>query len=420
MRRVVVTGLGFISSIGNSIGEVAASLREGRSGIEATDLFYDPSSPIHVAGTVKGFSFPSPDPEDWEYPSAYQLTRLQIRPMAPNNLYGFCAMEQAIADAGLKPEEVSNPRTGAMCASAGSQWLTFEILKVMEKEGVNRISPRAVPACMPGNLNANLTACFKLKGATLGFASACSSSAHAFGHAVDLIRLGRQDRVFVVGAEDLTRYIDFPFAAARALSPQKDPKLASRPFDANRDGFVATGGATVLVLEALETAEARSAAKIYAEAAGWGQSSDGYNVMAPEPNGEGLARAIEEALRESSLRPEEVDYINAHATSTPAGDEAELSAVKKVFPEGARPAISSTKSLTGHGLCLAGALEAGITCLALREGFMPVSANITQLDPAAEGVPVLVQPSDKQPRVAISNSSGFGGSNVCLALKAFA
>jgi 3-oxoacyl-[acyl-carrier-protein] synthase-1 len=420
MRRVVVTGLGFISSIGNSIGEVVASLREGRSGIEATDLFHDPSSPIHVAGTVKGFTFPSSDPEDWEYPSAYRLTRLQIRPMAPNCLFGFCAMEQAIADAGLKPDEVSHPKTGALCASAGSQWLTFETLKIMDKEGVGRISPRAVPACMAGSLNANLTACFKIKGASLGFASACSSSAHAFGHAVDLIRLGRQDRIFVVGAEDLTRYIDFPFAAARALSPQKDPRLASRPFDANRDGFVPTGGAAVLVLEALETAEARAGAKIYAEALGWGQASDGYNVMAPEPNGEGLARALEETLRECALRPEEVDYINAHATSTPAGDEAELRAVKKVFPEGARPSISSTKSLTGHGLFLAGALEAGIAALALHEGFMPVSANITQLDPEAEGVPVLVKPSDKRPRVALSNSSGFGGSNVCLSLKSFA
>jgi 3-oxoacyl-[acyl-carrier-protein] synthase-1 len=272
-------------------------------------------------------------------------------------------------------------------------------------------------ASIPGTLTINLAVTFKIRGACLGFASACASSAHALGYALDAIRLGRLDRVFVVGAEDLNIWNTVPFASVRALSQRTDPTSTPCAFDIKRDGFLPTGGATVLVLEKEESAQQRGAPR-YAEILGWAETSDGYNIMAPEPNGAGLARCMDLALKASGVTPEEVDYVNAHATSTPSGDIAELRAIKQVFPEGHRPAVSSTKSLTGHGLCLAGAMEAGFTCLALQEKFMPVSANITEPDPECEGVPVLIKAVPDIPRVALSNSSGFGGSNVSLVFRA--
>lgn len=418
MKRVVVTGLGFISSIGNNRAEVTQSLREARSGIEFVPELAAANDRVKLAGTVKGFDFPSPDSLDWTYPAHVQLNRAQLRTMVPHAVFATAAMQEAIADAGLAPEQVSDPLTGLYCPSAGSPWMTYLAMDSVIKRGPARTSAPMVITGMPNSLHLNLTARFAIKGATLAFNSACASSSHALGHACDMIRLGRQKRMFVVGAEDAQQiHTILPFASLRALSPQTDPALAPRPFDAGRDGFIITGGGVVLVLEEAESAAERGA-KVYAEVKGWGQSSDGYDVVAPDPSGSGLARAMTNALQESGLAPEAVDYINAHATATQAGDVAELSALKTVFTGEARPKVSSTKALTGHGLCLAGALEAGISCLALKEGFMPISAKIQQLDPACEGVSILTSPTDQAPRVAMSNSSGFGGSNVALIFSA--
>ncbi len=415
-KRVVITGLGFITSIGNSQAEVLDSLRHARSGIAIfPELPQEPGSP-RVAGTVKGFQFPSMAFDDWTWPAGYKIERTALRSMAPHVVYAFCAMQQAIAQAGLGPERVSDPRTGAMCASGGSMWMIYENLHKMVTQGVHKCFPLSLPAAIPGTLNSNLASVFRLKGAVVGFASACASSAHALGHGYDLISQDRQDVSFVVGAEDCNVFNILPFAGVRALSLVADPEKTPAPFDAKRDGFVGTGGAAVVVLESLESAQARGAA-ILAEVLGWGEAADGYNVMAPEPEGEGLARAMADALAHSGVAPGEVDYINAHATGTGAGDLSEIKAIRSVFGGGRVPYVSSTKALTGHGLCLAGAMEAAFTALALQEGFMPVSAKITQLDPACQGVPVLTKPVDAPPRVALSNSSGFGGANVSLVLR---
>ncbi len=413
LRRVVVSGLGFITSIGNDKPSVVRSLKDVRTGIRLFEEFDRPDCPVRLAGTVEGFHFPTTDVHGWEMPPEYELSREQRKSMAPHSVYAYCAMQQAIADAGLTPEQVSNPRTGAMCASAGSPWLMHTNLQIMQARGVMRCSPMGMASSIPGTLNINLATLFQIKGSTLGFASACSSSAHAVGHGFDLIQSQKQDIVFAVGAEDCNAFVGLPFAALRALSPQTDPSLAPRAFDRDRDGFVFTGGATVLVLEDFDHAMHRGA-PIIAEVLGWGDSSDGYHVMAPEPSGEGLSRCMQNALESADLTNDDVDYINAHATSTVVGDVAELRAIKRTFGPGRIPEISSTKSLTGHGLCLAGALESAISCLAIHEKFTPVSANITNLDPECEGVPVVAEPVDRAPKIVMSNSSGFGGSNVSI------
>jgi 3-oxoacyl-[acyl-carrier-protein] synthase I len=415
MRRVVVTGLGFITSIGNSRAEVLPSLREVRTGVELFPEFAGADCPVKLAGTIKGFAFPSTDFEDWVFPAEYKLTREQLRPMTPNALYAYCAMTQAIADAKLAPDLVSNGRTGMMSASGGSLWLAHANLQMMVTRGVSRCPPMGIVNSIPGSLYINLASLFQIKGATLGFSSACSSSAHAIGAGFDLIRQGRQDIVFAVGAEDCNKFSILPFASVRALSVQTDPSVSPCAFDLKRDGFVGTGGATVVVLEEHEHALARNA-EPYAELLGWGQSADGYNVLAPDPTGDGLSRAIAGALEDAQLAPSDVDYINAHAPSTPFGDASEIAAIKKVFANGHAPKVSSTKSLTGHGLSLAGAMETAFCCLALREKFTPVSAHITKLDPMCDGVPIVTKSIDEFPRIALNNSSGFGGTNVCLAL----
>lgn len=414
MKRVVVTGLGFISSIGNNRAAVTESLREGKSGIEFVPALAAVNDRVKLSGTVKGFDFPTSDPLDWTFPEHVKLSRAQLRTMVPNAVFSFAAMQEAIADAKLEPAQVSDPQTGLYCASAGSPWMTYLAMDSVITRGPARTSAPVVIAGMPNSLHLNLTALFAIKGASLAFNSACASSSHALGHACDMIRMGRQKTMFVVGAEDAQLlHTVLPFASLRALSSHTDPALAPRPFDAGRDGFITTGGSVVLVLEEAEHAAARGAT-VYAEVKGWGQGSDGYDVVAPDPSGSGLARAMTNALQDADLKATEIDYINAHATATNAGDIAELNALKTVFTGDVRPKVSSTKALTGHGLCLAGALEAGICCLALKEGFMPISAKIQQLDPACEGVDILTSPTDQVPHVAMSNSSGFGGSNVSL------
>jgi 3-oxoacyl-[acyl-carrier-protein] synthase-1 len=288
----------------------------------------------------------------------------------------------------------------------------------MLTRGVQRCPPMGIINSIPGSLHINLAALHKIKGPTLGFSSACSSSAHAIGAAFDLIRLGRQQIVFAIGAEDCNKFNLLPFAGIRALSVATDPAVSPCAFDVKRDGFVGTGGAAVLVLEELDHARRRGA-RISAELTGWAQTSDGHNVLAPDPAGDGLRRAMRDALADARLAPEEVDYINAHAPSTPAGDASEINSIKRAFTTGRVPRVSSTKSLTGHGLSLAGAMETAFCCLALQEKFSPVSAHITRLDPMCEGVPVITRPIAEFPRVVLKNSCGFGGTNVCLALRSW-
>ena len=419
MKRVVITGLGFITSIGNNRAEVSRSLRETKTGVELFSEFADdPAIPVKLAGTVKEFAFPTTEFEDWTYPPHYKISREILRPMTPNALYAYFAMRQAIDDAKLAPEQVSDPATGLMCASGGSMWMAYANLDTIVKRGVMRCQPMAIINSIPGSLYINLVPAFRIKGASLGLSSACSSSSHALGLAVDLIRTGQQKTVFVVGAEDCNKFSILPFATVRALSVQTDPAKSPCAFDKKRDGFVGTGGAAVLVVEELEHALARGAeGNIHAEVLGWGQASDGYNVLAPEPGGDGLSRAMTMALGDAKMQPGQIEYINAHATSTPFGDVSEINAIKSVFPEGKRPLVSSTKSLTGHGLSLAGAMEAAFCCVSLREGFVPVSAHITELDPMCEGVPVITKPVDLAPKIVMNNSSGFGGTNVATVLR---
>ena len=337
--------------------------------------------------------------------------------MAPHGLYAHCAMIQAIADARLSDADTSNRNTGLYAASGGSPMLTYYHHDRMLKLGPARCSPLGIVASIVGTLNFNLVAAFKIQGASCGFSSACASSAHALAFAFDEIALGRQKRMFVAAGEDGNRDAILPFAGMRTLSLQSDPNLASRPFDVARDGFVGTGGGVVVVLES-EDEVARRGVKPYCEVAGWGQASDGYNVAISHPDGTGSRIAMENALASSRIAAAEVDYVNAHATSTLIGDISEARALRSVFGEmGVRPAISSTKALTGHGLSLAGAMEVGFCALIMRGGFMPGSAHITHLDPACEGLNVLRSTVNQAPKVVLKNSSGFGGANVALLMR---
>lgn len=418
MRNVYVTGVGFITSIGNDAATVVRNLRELRHGIVLYPPFQKPQIPIKVAAPVRDFDTSSFDPEDWTFPSRYRLRREQLRSMAPHALYSHCALVQAIEDARLAPDDISNEDTGLFAASGGSPSLLAHFMRKMHEHGVMRCPPTGIVASIAGTVQFNLVAHHRIRGASTGFASACASSSHALGYAYDEIALGRQKRMFVVGAEDGNVETILPFAGMRALSLSADPDTASRPFDAARDGFVGTGGATVLVLES-EDEVARRGASAYCEIAGWGQASDGHNVAISHPDGEGLRAAMVRALSSAGVEPAEVAYVNAHATSTPIGDVSEARALRVVFGAvGARPAISSTKALTGHGLSLAGAMETAFVAVAMREGFTPGSAHITRLDPEVADLNILRETIPQAPAVAINNSSGFGGANVCLVLRA--
>ncbi len=417
MRKVYITGLGFITSIGNDAPGVSESLRELRHGIVTYPPFQKPDIPVKVAAPIRDFVTDTVEAEDWIIPARYSIKRDLLRGMAPHGVYAYCAMQQAVEDAKLTEADWSNPETGLYAASGGSPFLLGYYLEKMRKQGVMRCQPLGVVACISGTVNFNLVSHFKIKGASTGFSSACASSAHALGFAYDEIVLGRQKRMFVVGAEDGNVESILPFAGMRALSIQTDPSSASRPFDAARDGFVGTGGATVVILEGAEEVQRRKA-KVYCEVAGWGQASDGHNVAISHPEGTGLRNAITNALKYTGLAADSIDYVNAHATSTPIGDLSEIKALKAIFGHApTRPVISSTKALTGHGLSLAGAMEAGFCALAIKEGFIPGSANITKLDPACVGLNIIRATLPQRPNVVLSNSSGFGGANVCLAFK---
>lgn len=418
MRRVFITGLGFITSIGNTKTAVEQSLRELRHGMARYPAFEADNIPVKITAPVREFQTDAEDPEDWVIPAPYSIKREQLRSLAPNSLYASCAMQQAIADARLAPEDVSNENTGLYAASAGSPGILARQVNRMNQLGVMRCPPLGVVASIAGSVQFNLVSYFKIRGASTGFASACAASAHALGFAFDEIALGRQKRMFVIGAEDGNRETILPFASMRALSLNTDPDTASRPFDKRHDGFVGTGGGTVLVVES-EDEVVRRGATPYAEVLGWGQASDGHNIAISHPEGLGLAAAMRRALAAAGITAADVDYINAHATSTPIGDASECKALRSVLGEHAsRVAVSSTKALTGHGLSLAGAMEAGFCALALKHGFIPGSAHITELDPACDGLNIVRTTEAVQPRIALNNSSGFGGANVCVVLKA--
>ena len=414
MPRVFITGLGFITSIGNDAPAVSRNLRDLRHGFELYPPFQKENIPCKVVGTIKDFQTDSVDQEDWKWPARYAIKRDVLRTMAPHGLFAHCAMLQAIADAKLSEADLSEPGTGLYAASGGSPMLTAYHHDRMIKQGVARCSPLGIVASIVGTLNFNLVAAFKILGASCGFSSACASSAHALGFAFDDIALGRQRRMFVVGAEDGNLDAILPFAGMRTLSLQTDPNLASRPFDVARDGFVGTGGATVLLLESEEEVRRRGATP-YAEVLGWGQASDGHNVAISHPEGNGSAAAMTRALAATRLAPADIDYVSAHATSTLIGDVSEARALRRVFQDaGLRPAVSSTKALTGHGLSLAGAMESGFCAQALRDGFTPGSAHITHLDPECEGLNIIRSTLPTAPRIILKNSSGFGGANVAL------
>lgn len=414
MPRVVVTGIGFITSIGNNKSSVSRNLKELRHGIELYPPFQIESSPVKVAGVVKEFNTESDDPGEWEYPGKEKIKSETLRSLAPHGLFSYCAVNQAIEDAGLSEDEVSNERTGLFSASPGSMSNIHRNIARLHSRGAMRCSPMGIISSVAGTVNFNLVASLGIKGASSGFTSACSSSGHALGYGFDEIAQGRQDRMIVIGAEDGNLENILPFAAMRSLSVSSDPDRASRPFDRKRDGFVGTGGAAAMILESDEVACGRRAS-IYAEFLGWGQASDGYHVVMAHPAGEGLSIAMKNAVRASRISEESVDYVNAHAPSTLAGDLSEMKALRQVFQSGnGRPAISSTKALTGHGLSLASVMEASFCVLSLREGFIPGSAHIEEIDPEGNGLEIIRTSRDTKPEVVMSNSSGFGGTNVTL------
>ncbi len=398
MRRVVVTGMGIVSSIGNNTQEVLASLREAKSGISAAPEYADKGfrSLVHGQPTVK--------PED-------VVDKRNMRFMGEGSGWNFIAMEQAIQDAGLTPEEVSDPRTGIIMGSGGpSAHAIVAAADTAREKGAKRVGPFAVPKAMSSTASATLATPFKIKGINYSISSACATSAHCIGDAYEHIQSGKQDIMFAGGSEELDWTLSVLFDAMGAMSSKynETPATASRAYDKNRDGFVIAGGAGVLVLEEYQRAKKRGA-KIYAEVAGYGATSDGHDMVAP--SGEGAARCMQMAMRYLD-RP--VDYLNTHGTSTPVGDVKEMEAVRAVF--GSKPPmISSTKSLTGHSLGAAGVQEAIYSILMLNNGFACESAHIEELDPAFEDLPILRERVDRQLDCVLSNTFGFGGTNATLA-----
>jgi len=413
----VITGLGFITSIGHDKPTVLRHLRELRHGFAPIEFFGNPNLPVKVAGPVRDFEFPTTSWRDWRWPEKFTVDRELVRGLAPHGVYALCALQQALTDAGLAPAELTDGQTGLFCASAGSPFLLGNFLSQMHATRGERGNPLGIVSSIAGTLNFNLAAHYKISGAVCGFVSACASSSHALGYAMDEIRLGRQSRMLVVGAEDMTAESVVAFSSLRALSNNPDPATASRPFDRRRDGFVGTGGAVALIVEDATVARARGA-HIYAELTGWGQAGDGHSVAASHPEGAGLREAMRRTLADAKVNAGDVAYVNAHATSTVAGDRSEALALHAIFTAAnARPRISSTKALTGHGLSLAGAMEAAFCALAIDEGFIPGAAHLDEPDAVCDGLDLPRASLDEAPRLVLNNSSGFGGSNVCHLLR---
>jgi 3-oxoacyl-[acyl-carrier-protein] synthase-1 len=416
MESVWITGMGLITSIGNDRSSVLESLREMKHGIESPTMLQGQESPVKVAGTVKEFDVDSSDPEDWIYPSKYHVPRATLRSFSPHVLYAWCALQQAIEDANLSKEEIQDPSSGLYTSSGGSMRSIHKHFEKMDRRGVMACNPLAIVASIAGTLTFNLVAALGVRGSSTGLVSACASSGHALGTALDEIRLGRQKRMLVVGAEDCNFESIVPFCGMRALSLESDPNQASRPFDIKRNGFVGTGGSVCLVLETQSEAERRGALP-YARFLGWGQASDGHNVAISHPEGRGLRDAMTKALQDAKVEPSNIDYVNAHAPSTSIGDASEMKALKSVFHPPQSIKISSTKALTGHGLSLSSIMEAAFCCLALKEGFLPGSANVTEPDPELEHLDLLQTSTDIQANRIMSNSSGFGGANVSVVME---
>ena len=399
MRRVVVTGMGVVSSIGNNTQEVLASLKAGTSGITANAAMQEHGFRSQIAGDVK-------------LDVADHVDKRTLRFMGRGAAYAYIAMQQAIEDAGLTPEDISHPRIGLVAGSGGpstSAMLTAHQV-VLNSGAPKRIGPFAVPKCMSSTISANLSTAFKIKGVNYSITSACSTSLHCIGNASEQIMLGKQDVMFAGGGEELDWTLSCLFDAMGAMSSKYNdtPEKASRAFDADRDGFVIGGGGGMLVLEELGHAKARGA-KIYAEITGYGATSDGHDMVAP--SGEGGERAMRMAL-ETLPQGRTIGYINAHGTSTPVGDVGEVEAVRRVFGEGSTPPISSTKSMTGHSQGATGAQEAIYCLLALEHDFLIPSINVESLDPAihaGEIVTDLVEHAGLDS--VMTNSFGFGGTN---------
>ena len=400
MRRVVITGIGIGSSIGNTADEVLASLREAKSGIvfspEYAELGF--RSQVHAPPSI-----------DWEA----MVDRRAARFLAQGTAYGHIAMEQAIADSGLEDSEVSHERTGLIVGSGGpSTKAIIEAAHTAKERGPKRVGPFAVPKAMSSGVSATLATWFKIKGLNFSISSACATSTHCIGSAYEQILMGKQDVMFAGGAEELDWTLSVLFDAMGAMSSNFNdrPATASRAYDSARDGFVIAGGAGLVVLEEYERAKARGA-KIYGEIVGYAANSDGFDMVAP--SGEGAVRCMRLAMAELGGR--RIDYLNPHGTSTPVGDVKEMGAVREVFGKDA-PLISSTKSLTGHSLGAAGAQEAIYSLLMLNNGFAAESAHIENLDPEFADLPILRERKDVQLETVMSNSFGFGGTNGCLVM----
>ena len=403
MRQVVVTGLGIVSSIGNDKEAVTESLREGRSGISHCDTYREMGFRSHVHGA------PRIDLDQ-------EIDRKVRRFMGDGAAYNWVAMRDAIADSGLEAAEVSHPRTGMIMGSGGPS--TRNLLQAFDSardKGPKKVGPFMVPRTMSSTNSATLATAFAIKGVNYSISSACATSAHCIGNAAELIQTGKQDIMFAGGGEELDWTMTVLFDAMPALSSgfNDTPETASRPFDVNRDGFVIAGGGGVIVLEELEHAKARGA-RIYGEFAGYGATSDGFDMV--QPSGEGAVRCMRMAIADLD-RP--VDYINTHGTSTPIGDLKELEAIREVFGGRNRvPAFTSTKSLSGHSLGAAGVHEAIYSLLMMAGGFISASANVDELDPAADDMPIVLERQDGvELNCVLSNSFGFGGTNACLAFK---
>ena len=403
MKRVVVTGIGIVSSIGVNQREVSDSLRAGRSGIAFSQEYADLGFRSHVCGPIRL------NPDEL-------IDRKVRRFMGDGAAFNYIAMQEALVDSGLEEKDISHPRTGLIMGSGGGSTANVsEAVDLLRSKGLRRVGPYMVTRTMSSTNAACLATAFKIKGVSYTISSACATSSHCIGNGYELIQMGKQDIVFAGGGEEVHWTMTLMFDAMGALSSKYNgaPQTASRAYDANRDGFVISGGGGTMVLEELEHAKARGA-KIIAELVGYGATSDGFDMV--QPSGEGAIRCMKQAL-ENVRGP--VDYINAHGTSTPAGDMRELDAVREVFGQ-AIPPISSTKSLTGHALGAAGVHEAIYSLLMMQGGFIAASANIEQLDPGAEGVPVVRElRTGVQLNTVISNSFGFGGTNAALTFQRY-
>ena len=404
MNRVVITGMGIVSSLGANKSEVLNSLKTSKSGIEFSEKYAEMGLRSHVHGSVS------------EIDTTEVIDRKMLRFMADAAIYNAIALDEAIKQSGLTEEMISNERSGLIMGSGGASNINVvEAADILRERGIKRVGPYRVPRTMGSTTSACLSTLFKIKGVNYSISSACSTSAHCIGNAMEQIQLGKQDVVFAGGGEELDWSTSMLFDSMGALSSKYNdaPEAASRAFDANRDGFVISGGGGALVLESLDHATARGAT-IIAELVGYGATSDGYDMVAP--SGEGAKRCMEIAT--SNINGS-IDYINAHGTSTPVGDVKELQAIKKVFSNSELPLIGSTKSLSGHALGAAGVNESIYSLLMLQNDFVAESVNIETLDEEAKGMPIVREIKDIKLNRVLSNSFGFGGTNACLVFERF-